>query len=1710
MNIEPFPPKLMMDEVDEDELNSEADALLLQETGANSKAEPTFSLKALKEFHAFFCEHEADGGMDMGTFVKKIGPYAMALHPGSTVKDVEILFKRIDANANGSVDWDEFATFLMMNDVKGTLRMTAEAKSRDFALAPTSKGSAIAQHPAMRLLLHKESMHKLVLHPRVNKYYSGSMDGMVKQWSSETLRHERTLQVSANAVTDMTICPYYFDALAVLCMDKTVSFYSADSGELMRVYVGDSSQPQPTSRHRGNTDDDDDDDDEYLRRGSETKVQRQRFALAVNREDADTIRYTSRAPLFGQVETCVPVLKHFNKPIEYDAIKMTSFGRFPRGVVANYPSAITTMKLLGETAQHISLIGFDNGYLQTYPLNSPIVPEALSIAPTGSYRFHWDRITKIIPIPELELLLTSSDDGMIHARNLERLNDVHTLLGEGVITPAAAKEMDVMNMDTSIRGHTHRVITMDWNYEIRMILSCAPEKDALLWSPYIPKPMGKLDGQKGRLLDVQFIKDTRQAMTLSDDRTIRIFDLRTLRVVQTLEDSPAVDPLLTARYDDKRDHVVLGSTSLRVWGTQQNALYNNKYSGHRRPVIGLAVSRQFRQLITADSKMIIVWELSDRFEPTMRWEVPAGIVDICLDGNGRRLIVATVEGTTLIYNYVNGQLLKTCQPSPGREECTSLTFGVMTNPRVAALIVSTHEEGVTSVYVDDDGGEAAPLRDVMSGEHATCVAIAAPSNLVIGDRGGIRVAVLSETSSLATPLQRLPLKVTSRGCKSAIYPGQLVDEPIPATLKYLKERDQFLFGDVGRPSFVDSSSTEVGGGGGGGGGGEDEALDSRQMASLGVTEHVVVMRRSDPQIVITGSSDGLVQFWDIRHQTERFRFRATVAIESITAMVLDQFENKLAIGDNAGYVSIFDVGRIHQANAIRRRDTTLVLSPSAANASRVAIGSSDASERSVVVTEDMISLVLRFRAHVECVSRLAFNDAVELNETYSTDGEENKKAQTPPLADHPLAKAGGLEDELNEDEDFTMRAVNSMRRRNTTVGIMKRTPLQLVTASTDSLTLLWDVHEGSHRLLQCFGDPDFAALRHSHAPAALRVFDTIRMEMVRMYVHETQVASLHAITDHFTREAESNGEGSIMVSATQSMSTDDENFTSATMGPTNMLSIGLYKPLVAIRSFQSTMMSAGRAFDDSTHDDADIGACIARIVSMMVDPPPQYERMLGVLEDGCSYYALIDKRAPSTNTNAAAAAESTTTSASKFGQGDVTEPIASFAKSKSHHLAASRASSSTGEAPPDGSILGDKSHTSRASMSNVGDPRSEHPDSVIEVLRSPRHGVCMSPGTCVDAHGLPENRPSSPKTALKGPAKFFTGAVSVRPRALEIEFSSAPPGEPTLFVDAKFEKDEAHREQDAQHLSKDVETNVCDVIMRLKVPKKESGQQQAIYRHVPHPNEKFLKPFSIFEFSEVPPPPSSDEGDDGCTASSDQLIHSVSASPLSALGSVGMLDLAVAEAIRQRDAILASLPPDQRSSSLTSSRSTGRGRRGVDSCVIVRSEEEKERYREQRSVARTPRPPPPRVRVHAPEGDEAVVHMFLQSFKSRASVQRANSSSTADQRNAQKKETASASGDELSSQPKRYQRQGGLLGELAWVARLHSILEVPAPPKLQRPEALVAFAATQQVVSDADNATWLKTLSHPHRVKRDKTKRKQPQAGSQHEGPPRRPWDDDE
>jgi WD40 repeat protein len=84
-------------------------------------------------------------------------------------------------------------------------------------------------------------------------------------------------------------------------------------------------------------------------------------------------------------------------------------------------------------------------------------------------------------------------------------------------------------------NHEHGVYVFDWSTEGRVMASAGVERDILLWNPYSKRTIGVLECGLGSISDL-LIDDRRQQLICVDvTNTIRVFDLRTHKLVQIFQ-----------------------------------------------------------------------------------------------------------------------------------------------------------------------------------------------------------------------------------------------------------------------------------------------------------------------------------------------------------------------------------------------------------------------------------------------------------------------------------------------------------------------------------------------------------------------------------------------------------------------------------------------------------------------------------------------------------------------------------------------------------------------------------------------------------------------------------------------------------------------------------------------------------------------------------------------------------------------------------------------------------------------------------------------------------------------------------------------------------------------------------------------------------------------------------------------------------------------
>jgi len=524
---------------------------------------------------------------------------------------------KIDANSDGSVDWDEFTQFYLLENQAAAEMTDRTYSERLQEIDPKSCD------PNPKTAHHRDMIESILHVNRQEKLFTSSRDGTVRVWHASTLNHLKTFRVSDSWITDAT----HFEGsnrLAVASIDRSISFYDGNTYEM------------------------------------------------------------------------VP------------------------GQLTGLDTSPLCLGTWNEQLHEKMLVGDDCGNIALYDVQEKGHEGGSSLS-ASSYRLtrdkrHTDWVTKVHKYPDLNFMISSSLDGTLKLGELERGRKATRTFGE---TDKHAAKKGVYNFT--------------WSSTVKVLASCGLERTVSLWSPYThkPKPIAVLQGHNASVLHVAIHDEGFQLFTCSTDKSIKVWDLRNHKCLQTIHDKSHYRPedkITAMAFDPHHSRLITGTTKLRTWPLVKMAMRSAK-PGHEHPICAALYNKNFNQIVSGDeSAQVCVWDMHNgdmvfHFTDLHSSKMTA----MAFDEAGRRLITGANDGTTKMWNFNNGACLKEFQ-GDGGQEVSSIIFLVEGNTK---CVVTGGWNRKVSVYSDDDGGAMVEPERTIAGHEEDILSIAySPPNFL--------------------------------------------------------------------------------------------------------------------------------------------------------------------------------------------------------------------------------------------------------------------------------------------------------------------------------------------------------------------------------------------------------------------------------------------------------------------------------------------------------------------------------------------------------------------------------------------------------------------------------------------------------------------------------------------------------------------------------------------------------------------------------------------------------------------------------------------------------------------------------------------------------------------------------------------------------------------------------------------------------------------
>eukprot|EP00899_Mesostigma_viride_P003218 jgi/Mesvir1/12898/Mv05924-RA.1 len=640
--------------------------------GVRAETQGDFNLEMLVQLKAAFDAADTDGSgaLDkeefLGTF-RSILAAAKKEKAGDLETQLAHLFMKIDANSDGTVDWEEFTNHIFLEQmardedtdkVEGWNYVRMDVKHRNpkvdmqSAVERTKRnlsGSRLKEDASLRGVgaitgrmlkrgltapgtdkvedksseEHQDSISKIIYADMLQSYLTGGRDGTIRLWSAKGLQQLRMVRNGPGWITDMATLGQ--QPLAVLSIDRTISFYDVGRSSLDplgRIY-GLDSVPMCCTYVRVNE-----------------------FDLFLYGDDTGTVTSYTLDDLWGGEGV-------------------------PAGTVEQQAK-----KLPGMT------------------INAPM-------------KFHTDWVTKIVHLSHLNSLITSSLDSTLKMIDFEK-----------------------QEVKWTATGHARGVHNFHMSRSYNVVASCGVERNVLLWNPFTGRSMGMLQGHTASVLDV-VMNDDYEVVSLAADKVVKIWDIRSNKCLQTLQDK-AKDalPITAIAYEPKQGVLLTGTIHLDAW-YRKDAEDITEHA-----LCSVLFNTNFGQVVTADVHgKISVWSLENGSK-VFGYKMPEGtrLSSVIFDISGRRLLSGAEEGTLTLWNFNNGQQLEEFTGF-GESEISCCSFVKEGQNSYVAAAGWNHQVCIW----EEMGASRQALHHTMTGhtDDVTCMLYVPPNLLATGGYDGI-------------------------------------------------------------------------------------------------------------------------------------------------------------------------------------------------------------------------------------------------------------------------------------------------------------------------------------------------------------------------------------------------------------------------------------------------------------------------------------------------------------------------------------------------------------------------------------------------------------------------------------------------------------------------------------------------------------------------------------------------------------------------------------------------------------------------------------------------------------------------------------------------------------------------------------------------------------------------------------------------------------
>ena len=631
-------------------------------------------LKTFQKLKRAFDEADVDGGGDL-CVDEFVHAFQMVI-PEVDEARLRHLFTRIDANADNTVDWDEFSSFILLEGIASD--KAREAMDGVEYVLCTDGPRGVVGAPVDK---HKDMCTAVMRFQKGDQYATASRDGTIRVWAHDdakhgVLTHRKTARTGGAYIVDAALLPAS-QRMLIACADRKVKVYDPKGWANVGTYGGLQDAPVCATTWEGGKRIVNDKDCDYFAVGDDAgyvtvgRVIDMTDGEAAAAGGGDRVRYETvwRMRVHDGWVNSVFHVKELDCVASGGGDGLACLTDINR---KDYPLADPTRRFDGHGGKSVNAVSWTARYKKLVSCGEDRLINLwnpLSVRPQQIFVGHTEPILKCLVLDDVHQVVTLDVGKRMHVWDLRAMQCVQVIhdkesyhptnqlgaLGydakrNRLVTGAPAPKCYalVARKAETHAGHRARCVASLWNDRFYQIVSCDDSGGVRIWDAFTGKISFRFEGAEG---------------TRRPDDDERLTD--------------SYRPMVADRAVDEGD--------------------DEDMAPHRRNRLTCA----------------------------------------CFDVGGRRLMTGSSDGNVRLWNFANGVMLKE-MTTPQVDDVTSLVHAVNESGD-SKRVVSTGWNGLVTVW-EDLGGIASkqePRRQMRGhGSDVLCVAEHHPGTVASGDFDG--------------------------------------------------------------------------------------------------------------------------------------------------------------------------------------------------------------------------------------------------------------------------------------------------------------------------------------------------------------------------------------------------------------------------------------------------------------------------------------------------------------------------------------------------------------------------------------------------------------------------------------------------------------------------------------------------------------------------------------------------------------------------------------------------------------------------------------------------------------------------------------------------------------------------------------------------------------------------------------------------------------